>query len=123
MRYLFIGLGGFLGAIVRYIVGGYVYNLTGAQFPWGTLAVNVSGCFLLGFFYTVSTDRFLIDPTLRAAVSIGFIGAYTTFSTLSLETWQLIDHSSFLYAATNVFVSVVLGLAFVYLGIVVGRLI
>lgn len=122
MRYLFIGLGGFFGSIARYIVGGLIYNLVGAQFPWGTLAVNISGSFLLGFFFTVSTERFLINPTLRAAISIGFIGAYTTFSTLTLETWQLVEHGSFLYALTNLTASVVLGLTFVYLGTVIGRL-
>jgi len=123
MRYLLIGIGGFLGAIARYLIGGWVYNLTGAQFPWGTLAVNLSGSFFLGFFFTVSTERFIVDPTLRAAVSIGFIGAYTTFSTLTLETMQLLENSSFLLAATNIFSSVAFGLIFVYLGTVVGRLI
>jgi CrcB protein len=123
MRYLLIGIGGFLGAIARYLIGGWVYNLTGAQFPWGTLAVNLSGSFFLGFFFTVSTERFLVDPTLRAVVSIGFIGAYTTFSTLTLETMQLLENSSFLLAATNIFGSVAFGLLFVYLGTVVGRLI
>lgn len=120
---MLIGIGGFLGALARYIIGGWVYSLTGVQFPWGTLAVNLSGSFLLGFFFTFSTERFLIDPTLRAAVSIGFIGAYTTFSTLTLETLQLLESSSFLLAAANILSSAILGLLFVYFGTIIGRLI
>jgi CrcB protein len=80
---LWIGVAGFAGAVARYHVEGLVSRLTKGAFPWGTLVVNLTGCFLLGLIATVLTGRFLPHPALRSAVTIGFIGAYTTFSTFA----------------------------------------
>lgn len=121
LKVVYIGVAGFAGAVSRYAVEGWVSrNLRGA-FPWGTLVVNISGSFLLGFLFTVLTDRFLPHPALRSAVTIGFIGAYTTFSTFAFETMRLAEDGAALMALGNVAASVVLGVAAVYAGVRVGR--
>ncbi len=122
MRTIWIGAAGFAGAVARYAVEGWVARRTSGAFPWGTLVVNATGCFLLGLLFTVFTGRLLPHPALRAALTIGFLGAYTTFSTFSLETVRLVEDGAVLYAAGNVVGSVALGLASVYAGIFVGRL-
>ena len=85
MPLLLIGLGGFAGAITRYVVDGAVADRTNGAFPWGTLVVNVSGSFLLGLLFALSTDRAILPAEIRGPVLIGFIGAYTTFSTYTPE--------------------------------------
>ena len=84
-----IGLGGFAGAIARYLVDGWVSSLTRGGFPWGTLAINASGSFVLGLLAALTIDRSLLSPEIRGPVMIGFIGAYTTFSTWLLESSRL----------------------------------
>lgn len=116
-----IALFGALGALARNGVDGWVSQRTGAAFPWGTLVVNVTGCLLLGFLFTLLTERITIDPSLRFAVTTGFVGAYTTFSTFSLETLRLIQDGEVWQAAGNVLLSVVIGLAGVYAGMVIAR--
>jgi CrcB protein len=80
MPLLLIGLGGFAGAIARYVVDGVVSDRTGGSFPWGTLVVNASGSFLLGLLFAMTTERALLPAEIRGPLMIGFIGAYTTFS-------------------------------------------
>jgi CrcB protein len=92
-----------------------------ASFPWGTFAINVTGSFLLGLLFVVMTERFRPDPWLRSAVTIGFLGAYTTFSTLSLETYRLAEDGAWGLAAANVLGSLAAGLGAVYAGVVLGR--
>jgi CrcB protein len=122
VRTLVIGAAGFLGAISRYHVEGFVSRRrSGTSFPWGTLAVNVSGCFALGVVATVFTDRFVVNPHLRSALTIGFLGAYTTFSTFAYETLRLGEDGAGGLAALNVALSVALGLVAAWLGIVAGR--
>ncbi len=121
MTLLLVGVGGFLGAAARYLVDGWVSRATGGAFPWGTLAINVSGSFLLGLLFAVATERAVLPPDVRAGVLIGFIGAYTTFSTWMLESWRLMEDGALLSAAANVGGSVVLGIAAVFLGLAVGR--
>ena len=79
MTILLVGAGGFLGAISRYLVDGWIATVTRGGFPWGTLIVNVSGSFALGLLFALSVERGVLSPALRAPVLIGFIGAYTTF--------------------------------------------
>jgi fluoride exporter len=117
---LAIAIAGAAGALARYGLEGFV-GRRASGFPWGTLVVNVSGAFLLGLLFTVLTERFTVAPWLRAAVTIGFLGAYTTFSTLSFETFRLIEDSAYLLAAANAVGSLVAGLAAIYAGVVVGR--
>jgi len=121
VRALWIGVAGFFGAISRYEVEGFVSRNVRGAFPWGTWVVNISGCFLLGMLATVFTERMLPHPALRSAVTIGFIGAYTTFSTFAYETVRLgQDHAAGL-AVLNVVASVVVGVLAAWAGIGVGR--
>lgn len=121
MRTVWIGVAGFAGAVCRYSFEGWVSERARGAFPWGTFVVNASGCFLLGFVFTLLTERFLPHPTVRSAVTIGFLGAYTTFSTFAFETMRLAEDGARLLAVTNVVGSVLAGLAAVYLGVWLGR--
>jgi len=116
-----IAIAGALGALARYGIGGLILSRGGRTFPWETFIVNVSGSFILGFAFTVMTEQLTTASWLRAAVTIGFVGAYTTFSTLSFETYRLIEDGAVGLAAANVLGSAVAGLLAVYLGIVAGR--
>jgi CrcB protein len=121
VRSVWIGVAGFFGAISRYQVEGFIARRTEGAFPWGTFGVNVSGCFLVGLLATLFTERLLPHPTVRAALTIGFIGAYTTFSTFAFETLRLEqDHAAGL-AVLNVVVSVAVGVLAAWVGTVVGR--
>ena len=117
-----IGIAGCLGALARYGLDGLVSRRASA-FPWGTFVVNVSGAFLLGFVVTVLGERVAVGSWLRATVAIGFLGAYTTFSTLSFETYRLLEDGAYALAAANGLGSLVAGLGAVYLGVVVGRVV
>lgn len=118
-----VGVAGFVGAIARYGVDGFVSRRSPGVFPWGTFVVNVSGAFLLGIVFALVVEgRVIVAPWLRSAVTIGLIGAYTTFSTLSLETFRLIEDGAYTTAAANALGSLVAGLVAVYAGIVIGRL-
>jgi fluoride exporter len=121
VRTVWIGVAGFAGAISRYGVEGWVSNRARGAFPWGTLVVNSSGCLVLGFLFTILTERFLPHPTLRAALTIGFLGAYTTFSTFAFETVRLAEDGASLLASANALASLGLGIAAVYAGISLGR--
>jgi CrcB protein len=116
-----IGLAGAAGALARYAIDGLVSRRTGGGFPWGTLSVNVTGSFLLGFLFVLLAERYMVAPWIRSSLLIGFIGAYTTFSTLSLETFRLFEDGAHLLALANGLGSLVAGLLAVYGGIVVGR--
>ncbi len=121
MPLLLIGLGGFAGAISRYLVDGFVTDRTAGAFPWGTMAVNLSGSFVLGLLFAMTAERAILPADIRAPVMIGFIGAYTTFSTFMLESWVLIENGSYLSAVANLGGSVLLGLAAVLAGLTLGR--
>ena len=125
-KFIIIGLGGFIGAIMRYSLSGFAQNLFQkshtAIFPIGTMFVNVVGCFLIGFSATLLFER-TVDPAYRLLINVGFLGAFTTFSTFSLETLALIEESEFGYAFLNVFVSCLIGLIAVWMGRVLFRLI
>jgi CrcB protein len=113
-----IGLGGFAGANARYEVGLLVASRWGTSFPWGTLLINVSGSFVIGFFLTLVVARLSSAPKLRALVATGFLGAFTTFSTFSLETVQLFLAGAPFGALAYVAGSLILGLAAAAVGIV-----
>lgn len=121
MPLLLIGLGGFAGAIARYLVDGAVAERTSGAVPWGTLVVNVSGSFLLGLLFALSTDRAILPAEIRGPVLIGFIGAYTTFSTYMLESWRLVEAGDLGTALLNLFGSMALGIVAVVAGLFVGR--
>jgi CrcB protein len=119
--YLYIGIGGFFGAIARYVIGGWIMSSGRFIFPMGTFIINVTGSLLLGLLFGVSVKHLALDGSLRVFVGIGFLGAYTTFSTFSLETMRLIESGSFNLALLNVFASVLVSLLAVYMGLLLGR--
>lgn len=113
--------GGALGALARFWVSGEVYRLLGRGFPWGTLAVNVLGSFLMGLLFVLFLERMAAGGELRSAVLVGFLGAFTTFSTFSIETLVLIQEGYPIKAALNVAISVVVCVVACWLGFSVGR--
>jgi CrcB protein len=121
MTVILIGVGGFAGAITRYLVDGWVTDAFRGAFPLGTFVINVSGSFLLGLLFAVATERAILDPAIRAPVMIGFLGAYTTFSTLMLESWRLTESGSGALALLNIAGSVLAGLVAVVAGLAIGR--
>jgi CrcB protein len=121
MTYLLVGVGGFLGAIARYVIDGWVSERTGGAFPWGTLLINVSGSLVVGFLFAVTVERGMLPAESRAPLMIGFVGAYTTFSTLMLESWRLIEDGALLAGFANIAGSSVLGIVAVVAGLTLGR--
>jgi CrcB protein len=115
-----IGVAGALGALARYGVEGAV-SRRAAAFPWGTFIVNVSGSFLLGVVFALLAERLTVAPWIRASIAMGFLGAYTTFSTLLLETYRLLEARSVALAVANLAGSAAAGLLALYGGVVVGR--
>lgn len=122
MTYLIIGLGAFLGANCRYFVGGWAAERWGPAFPYGTLLINLSGSFVIGLFLTLISDRFVAPLGLRLFFAVGFLGAYTTFSTFTFESLALIQSRSYLLASANLAGSVVLGMIAVLAGVIIGRI-
>jgi len=118
-----IAVAGAAGALARYALDGVVSRRTGGGFPWGTLVINVSGSLVLGFLFTVFAERVVVAPWIRSSLLIGFIGAYTTFSTLSLETFRLLEDGAHLLALANGAGSLLLGLLALYGGVALGRVI
>ena len=118
MTVLLVGVGGFFGAVARYLLDSAI----GGRFPWGILVVNVSGSFAVGLLFALVAERGVIADSVRAPVMVGFIGAFTTFSTLALDTWRLAEGGSVPLALANIVGSAVLGLVAVGLGLAVGRL-
>ncbi len=121
MQSLWIGVAGFLGAVSRYHVDGWISRRTGDDFPFGTLAVNISGCLLLGFLVTLFAERLVPSPHLRAAVTVGFLGAYTTFSTFAYQALRLGEDGAPARAVLYVVASVVLGVLAAWIGTALGK--
>lgn len=114
---LLVGLGGFIGSVLRYLVGGYVQNSTKSiDFPFGTLAVNVIGCFVIGFLAQLAEGRGMFTSQARTFVFIGMLGGFTTFSSFGNETLNLARGSQMYSALANISANVMLGLFAVWLG-------
>jgi CrcB protein len=122
-KVILLSVGGAIGALLRYGLGGAVYKITGTHFPFGTLAVNVIGCLLIGFLGVLHQEKFLFGPNMRLFLMIGILGAFTTFSSFGYETWELVKASEWLKAGLNVVLSVVLSFAGLWVGVIIGRLI
>ena len=116
-----VGLGGALGAIARFWLAVYIGQRMGSRLPYGTFVINMSGCFVIGLVMTVLTERTHMSANWLYLVPIGFIGAYTTFSTFEFETLRAVQDGQFFAAALNVCASVLIGFAMVWLGTVAGR--
>ncbi|HIE07347.1 MAG TPA: fluoride efflux transporter CrcB [Desulfarculaceae bacterium] len=122
LNLLIIGCGGFLGAISRFLVSELVYTFIGAGMPYGTLAVNLSGSFLLGIVAQIGLSGNLLPASINSFVGIGFLGAFTTFSTFSVQTLELLESGSLLKAFLNIFLNVTLCLIGAWGGFSAGRL-
>lgn len=118
---LWVGIGGFVGANARYLVNAWMSRYVSASLPWGTLAVNVTGSFLLAAFVAWTTERVVPDPAYRFLVAIGFCGAYTTFSSCAFETVRLFEQGHVWTAAANLAVNNALSLAGGVLGLAAAR--
>jgi CrcB protein len=118
-----IGVAGALGALSRYGLSNVVSRIGGGSFPWGTLCVNLIGCFLIGLIMHISLNTDIIPTQWRTAVVVGFLGALTTFSSFSYETIGLIEKSAYGAAAGNIAVNVIAGLAATIAGFAIGKLI
>jgi len=101
--------GGIVGTVFRYLLAGIIYQAFGTNFPYGTLAVNLIGCFIVGFLATLAEEKFLLGPNARMLLMAGFCGAFTTFSTFMLETANLIKDGETMRAFANVVGSVIIG--------------
>ena len=112
---------GAVGCLVRYWLSGWVYDIAGRNFPYGTMAVNLLGSFCIGFIMELSLRSTLIPSNLRTGLAIGFLGGLTTFSTFSYETFKLLEDGELLLAAGNVLISVLVCLLFTWLGIVAAK--
>lgn len=121
MTLVLIAVGGAAGAISRYLIAEWVQELIPGRFPWGTFLVNISGSFLLGLVFVLAIEHEIMAPEIRVPLMVGFIGAYTTFSTFMLESWALADEGALLAALANIVVSVVVGMVAVIAGLVLGR--
>jgi CrcB protein len=123
LKYLFVGIGGFVGSVARFWVGSYIGGKMGARFPYGTFVVNISGSFLIGLILTLMAEKTDWNPDLRYLIPIGLIGGYTTFSAFEYETFRLFQDGQLLTAALNVTLSVVIGFAGVWAGAVAAKII
>ena len=118
---LIVGVGGFVGAIVRYALAVWIGQAWGRTFPLGTFVINVSGSFLIGLLMTLFTERYSFDPAWRLLFVVGFLGAYTTFSTFGYETGKLINDSEWFFATMNVVFSVTAGFVALKFGEVLAK--
>lgn len=119
---LLIFLGAGIGGVFRYWISNLTYWVLGRHFPYGTLVVNVSGCFLMGLLFVLLMDRFdATAPQLRSFLLIGFLGGYTTFSSFSIETLNLFETMGWLSATLNILLSIVLCITAAWLGVIGGR--
>ena len=121
MNYLWVGLGGFLGANARYALGTWIVQRTGVAFPWHTLLINVTGSLAIGAILVLLTERLVADPAWRLFLVVGFLGGYTTFSSYTFEGLELLREGEWLAALWYVLGSNLLGLAAAYLGMVLAR--
>jgi CrcB protein len=120
LKLLVIAVGGAVGTVLRYLVSGFAQRLGGATFPWGTLVVNLTGCYIIGFLWELF-DRSAVSPNTRLMVLVGVLGGYTTFSSFGIETFNMFRDGEYKMALYNVLASNILGVAFVFLGFVSSR--
>jgi len=118
---LAIGIGGALGSMLRYGASLWVHSWAGRGFPWGTLVVNVSGCLAMGMLFVLLSERVGDGGAIRSGVLIGLLGGFTTFSSFSIETFNLVAEGAWFKAALNAGASLVLCLAATWIGVVLGR--
>src|SRR5258706_2278526 len=118
---LAMGMAGSLGALARFFVAKHLESKFETNLPLGTMVVNLSGCFILGFFMAVTSGRLAVSDTTKLAIGVGFVGAYTTFSTLMYDSVKLSQDGEHYKAGLNLLISLLVGLAAVWLGAICGR--
>jgi CrcB protein len=121
VNYLWIAFGAVVGACARYFLSGFVARHFSTIFPYGTVLINITGSFVLGYFLIYSTERALLDPRWRLLVAVGFCGSYTTFSSYAFESFALMEQGQWLLLGMNVLLSNVLCLAAVLAGAALAR--
>jgi fluoride exporter len=120
-KYFAVATGGAFGAMLRYYLGGTLLARIGSPFPTATFVINIAGSFFIGLFLTLTTERLPLSPQLRLAIAVGFVGAFTTFSTFEYETMRLVEEGHVGRALLNVILSVTVGFAAVWSGIALAR--
>ena len=123
VRLALVGLGGMIGAILRYAMGGLVHKIYEGRFPLGTLLVNSAGCLAIGFLFTLADDRGVMSAYTRLFVFVGVLGGFTTFSSFGYETFTLWRDGMAVWAGLNIVGNTIIGLVAVWLGHVIARLI
>ncbi len=121
-KWIYLILGGVLGTVCRYVLSGAVYHKTGTAFPWGTLAVNLAGCFIIGFLDVIFERKFLVIHNYRILLMTGFCGAFTTLSSVMLETSDLLKDGQYASAAGNIFLTICAGFIVFRLGSTLAQL-
>lgn len=121
LQIIAIMVGGALGAAMRYLVSNGVYSILGRDFPYGTLSVNIIGSFLMGVLTVILIDRGDVSPLFRLGILVGFLGAFTTFSTFSMDTLVLIDEGAYVRALLNMLISVIVCIVAVWLGMLIAK--
>ncbi len=117
-----LALAGALGTLARYGLAGFVHRVNGVSFPWGTVAVNLTGCFFAGLLWALFENRWPVSGETRTLVLVGFMGAFTTFSAMILETSELLRSAQWVYAVANVAVQNGLGCVTLLAGVALGRM-
>ena len=121
IQFFVIGAGGFIGATARYYLSSFISQNYASKFPFGTVTVNLAGCFFLGFIAALTEEKIELNPTLKGFLTTGILGAFTTFSTFSVETVQLLRDGHLNVALLNVGVSVIVGVCAAYTGLIFAR--
>ena len=119
---VFVAIGGGIGATTRYLVSTWAAARFGSTFPYGTLIVNVVGCFIIGAFMSIATEKLIVNPYWRLFIAVGFLGGLTTFSSFSFETLRLLEEADIMQAFANVGLNVLVGLTATWLGIAAAKL-
>jgi CrcB protein len=123
LKLLLVGVGGFVGSVLRYLTSGFVFKLIGKPyFPYGTLAVNIIGCLLFGFLIGLSENRQLFTPETRMLIFVGFLGGFTTFSTFGYEVFSFARDGQIISLLVNILLHLVLGIGAVWLGYSLSKL-
>ena len=122
LKIMMVAVGGGIGATTRYLVSTWAAEKFGTNFPYGTLIVNVVGCFIIGAFMTLTTERLIVSPYWRLLVTVGFVGGLTTFSSYSYETFKLLQDADIMMAMYNLLSNVIIGFFATWLGISMARL-
>ncbi|MBF0105475.1 MAG: CrcB family protein [Deltaproteobacteria bacterium] len=121
LRFFILALSGAVGTIARYTLGGLTHQILGFQFPYGTFVVNASGCLAIGFLGTLADERSLFSPDLRVAMILGFLGAFTTCSSFTYETWAMLKNGDLFFASLNIIGSLVVWFVSLFSGVLLAR--